>query len=446
MHWLVLVSALAAWAPALGGQETPVTLAEAVAAARVASQDVLAAHARARAAEQGRVAAGAFRWPTLGLEAGAIRSDDPVAAFGGRLRQGRFSQADFEPAGLNHPDALTDWSGAVGAAWAPLDFSADAALRAAGAEAEAAGLGAAWAERAAAFRAEARYLEAVGAARRLDAALSALRSAEANARITQRRRDEGLLTDADALQARAALEGARAGEIDARRALADARGRLGVAMAWPAGRIPLPTDTAFSAPGARAGDLTRRLDLRASGAVVRAADARVSQARRARLPRLEGFARLSTHAPDAFSGAERDFTLGFVVRVPIFTGFAIRSQERAAAAMRDAATSEHELRIREAEAQVAEATRAVGAARQGAAAARAASEAAAEAARLMRRRFEEGLITTADLLAVEAQAAALATRAVDAELGLHMAAARLALLTDTTTDTITDDITRGLDR
>lgn len=437
-------------AHAAGGQERPVTLNEAVAQARAGSQDVQAARARAEAASHGRTAARSFWFPTVGLEAGAVRSDDPVAAFGGRLRQGRFSQADFDPAGLNHPDPLTDWSGAVGASWAPLDFSADAAYRAAEAEAEAAGWGAEWAERAAAFRAEARYLEAVGAQRRLRAATYARDAAEANARVTGLRRDEGLLTDADFLQAQAALEGARAAEIDARRGLADARDRLAVAMGWPTGLVPVPTDTIFVTPSGRGGTLAERPDLQASAAALRVADARVSQVRRARLPRVEGFARLATHSSKAFSGAERDWTVGFQVRVPIFTGFAIRSQQNAAIAMRAAAAREHDLRLREASAQVAEAERAVAAARQGANAARAAANAAAEAARLMRLRFEEGLITTADLLSVEAQAAAMAHQAVNAELGFHMAGARLAFLTDIDNEVIpntdTDDTTGGFDR
>ncbi|HSW31612.1 MAG TPA: TolC family protein, partial [Longimicrobiales bacterium] len=189
------------------------------------------------------------------------------------------------------------------------------------------------------------------------------------------------------------------------------------------------------------------LDLRASEAMVRAADARVSQARRSRLPRVEGFARVATHSNRVFTGAENDFTVGFQVRIPLFTGFAITAHERAAAAMRDAAAQEHELRLSEARAQVAEAARAVEAARQGAAAATAASDAASEAARLMRRRFEEGLITTADLLGVEAQAAALTMQAVNARLGHHLAMARLAFLTDTTTsNSTTVDITGGTDR
>jgi outer membrane protein TolC len=416
-------------------QERTITLAEALSEARRESHDVRAARSRAEAARYAEDAAGAFLLPTLALEAGAIRSNDPVAAFGGRLRQGRFTQEDFDPARLNHPDALTDWSGAVGAAWAPLDPAALSGRTASRADAAAASLGASWAERAAAFRAEIRYMEAVGAGQRLASADAALAAATEVTRLVELRHREGLLTDADVLQARAAREAARAGRIDALRALGDARERLAVTLAWPEGMIPVPTDTAFSGALSPAeGNVASRADLQASALSVDAAAARAAQARRARLPRLEGFARLETHSMEAFSGIERDWTVGVQVRIPLFAGFALSSRARAAAALRDAAGREHEARLRQASADLAETRRAVESARHGTQAAQAAAEAASEAARLMRRRFEEGLTTTADLLGAEAQVAELRAGAIQARLGLQMLVARLAFLTDTTTD------------
>jgi outer membrane protein TolC len=454
MSWPRITSALAAVAllagPGAGeaqvapsGEVRPVTLEEAVAEAMRASPDVEAARARARAAEQGGRAARSFQWPTVALEAGAIRTTDPVGAFGGRLRQARFTEADFDPARLNRPDALTDWSGAVGASWTPLDFSSLAAASAAAREADAAGLGAEWATRAAGFRAEARYVEALAAERRLDAARAAEAAAAANLGVVERRAEEGALTDADVLQARAAVSGAEARRIDAERGVADARDRLAVAMGWPVGMEPLPVDSSFQAP--EAGDpagLERRADLRASAAQVEAEAARVRQARRARIPSVQGFARIETHSDQVVEDIQDNWTVGFQLQVPLFTGFEIDARTEAAAAMREAAAREHEQRLREARAEVAEARRAVEAATRGAVAARAAADAAEEAARLMRRRFEEGMTTTADLLDAEARAAQLRTGAVNAELMRHLAAARLAFLTDTDTE----HLRGGMDR
>jgi len=270
-----------------------------------------------------------------------------------------------------------------------------------------------------------------------------LEAALANLNVMTRRSEEGLLTDADVLQARAAVEAARAGAIDAARGVADARGRLGVALGWPSTVTPIPTETDFRAAAPFPEASPRgRADLIASERTVRAAAARVDQASRARLPRVEGFARLETHSSTVFSGVEEDWTVGFQVRVPLFTGFAVSAGEKAARAMRDAARLDHDQRVREAEAQIAEATRAVGAARQGAQAAQAGSQAATEAARLMRRRFEEGMTTTADLLGAEARAADLSAASVNARLMLSLAGARLAFLTDTTTDDESGGIVR----
>jgi outer membrane protein TolC len=434
---IFLLAPLGALAAAEEGhaQERAITLVEALSEARRASHDVRAARSRAEAARYAEEAAGAFLLPTLGLEAGAVRSNDPVAAFGGRLRQGRFTEEDFDPARLNHPDALTDWSGAVGAAWAPLDPAALSGRSASRADAAAAALGASWVERAAAFQAEVRYMEAVGADRRLAAAAAALAAAEEVARLVQLRRGEGLLTDADLLQARAARDAARAGRIDALRAVGDARDRLAVSLAWPDGATPVPTDTAFADEVSLGeGDVASRADLRASALSVDAAGARAAQAHRTRLPRLEGFARIETHSTRAFTGTEHDWTVGVRVSIPLFSGFALSSRARAAAALHEAAGREHEARLRQAASDLAQARRAVEAARQGSLAAHAAAVAASEAARLMRRRFEEGLTTTADLLGAEAQVADFRARAIQARLGLQMLVARLAFLTDTTTD------------
>jgi len=420
----------------VGAQEEPLTLSEARGAAATGSLDALAARARAQAAQEQRSASSAFLFPQLFAEAGAIRSNDPVAAFGARLRQGAFTPEHFDPVRLNDPGALTDWSGAVGAEWAPFDAAAMSGRTALTLEADAAMRGAEWALRAAVFRAEALYLGAVAATGRRRAALAALEAARATLRRVELRVSEGVLTEADAMQARAAVETARAREIEVERSVADARERLAVALGWAPGRIPVPTDTAFADIEAPIRDPERRPDLEASALGARAAEERAREASRARLPSVRGFARLESHAPSAFSDRRSDWTAGFVVRVPLFTGFAVTARQRATAAQAEAYRLEHELRLRGARAEVAEAARALDAARQGTGAAVAAWEAAEEAARLVRLRFDEGLVTTAELLATEAKAADLRTAAVDARLGLTLASARLDFLTHTTTQDV----------
>ncbi|MEX0836909.1 MAG: TolC family protein, partial [Gemmatimonadota bacterium] len=424
---LVLFASLVATVTApLGAQEARrVTLAEAVAEARANHAQVGIAEARSLAAQEQITAAGASRWPTLGLEAGVLSSTDPVAVFGGRLRQGRFTQADFDPALLNDPDALTDFDGALVLGWSPVDFSRDAALGAARANAEAADLGARWARRVAGYQAEVRYVEAAGAELMLGAARSATEAAEANFSLVERHAAEGVVTDADVLRARAALEDARARQIVAEQGVDDARGRLALALGWPAGTVPAPVvdSEGLVAEAPVHSEEGGRADLAASEAQIRAAAQVANQASRARLPRIQGFARLEAHANESFSDSGDSWTVGLRVSVPLFTGFEVGARSAAAKAELEAVTLGHAQRLDEARTSLAEARRGAESRRRAALAAEASAEAAEEAARLMRLRFDEGLATTAELLAAEAAAVRQHTAAVHARLEHRIATA-----------------------
>lgn len=430
----------------LGAQETrAVSLADAVAIARDNHPDVAISEARARGARQQVTVAGASRWPVLGLEAGVLASNDPVAAFGGRLRQGRFTQADFDPAQLNAPDALTDLDGAVVMGWAPVDFSRDAALVAARGAAEAAELGTEWMRRVAGYQAEVRFVEAVGAELMLEAAEAAVAAAEANLARAESHVDEGMVTTADVLQARAALEDARARDITSRQAVDDARTRLALAMGWSADVVPVPDTDALVLAGAppSTSSGSERADLTASEVQVRVAAARVSQTGRARLPTLQAFARIEAHTDEAFSNHGDSWSVGLRVRVPLFSGFELGARRDAARAELTAASLEHDRRLNEGRAALDEARRGAESRRRAALAAEAAAEAATEAARLVRLRYEEGLATTAELLAAESAAVRHATAAVHARLDHRIVSASLLLLDDPRLHTLSG---QGVDR
>lgn len=435
-------SALESDARETGAPET-VTLEAAIAAARSAGPQVQGARARAEAAQLGVIPAGAFRWPRVGFEGTAVRSQDPVAAFGGRLRQGRFTVDDFDPSRLNAPAPLTDWSGVIGVQWTPVDLASLSGLEAARAGAQGAQAEQAWIERAAGFEAEVRYLEAVGASVNLTATQAAREASEAHLAVIERRVIEGLLNEVDLFQARAALEGARALEHHANQRLADARGRLALAMGWSVDRTPVPADETFdahatqgaahgAAPGAAPpAPLALRPDLQAAAAAVLGADALWQGARRARLPRVEGFVQGSTHSPELFSSPEAHWTLGARVSIPIFTGFQLRARIEQAEALRTAAQFAYDEAHRLAETEQAEALRRIPSAERRRAASTAAAEAAEEATRLARRRFEEGLMTPSDLLAVEARAAAARSDAIHAGLDEALAHAWVRFLSPT---------------
>jgi outer membrane protein TolC len=301
-----------------------------------------------------------------------------------------------------------------------------------------------WAKSVAGFEAEVRYVEAAGVELVLRSLDVALEAAEANLALVSARAAEGMVTDADVLRARAEVERTRARRIVADQAVADARARLALALGWSPRVVPVPdtdvielgTHSPVQAPEGRA-------DLAASDAGVLASTAAATAANRARLPTIRGFAKLETHSDASFESRGDSWTVGVRVSMPLFTGFALGARRTAARAELEAASLEHERRFDEARAALAEARRGAESLRQAALAAEAASAAGREAARLMRLRYEEGLTTTAELLATESAAVEQETAAIRARLDHRIAVARLLLLDDPRLDT---DTGGGVDR
>jgi outer membrane protein TolC len=237
-------------------------------------------------------------------------------------------------------------------------------------------------------------------------------------------------TQADVLQAQAAVSGIQARVAHARAQVADAREALASWLGWPGDRVPVPSqgaDVLNAATPDPVDDhaLDGRADLVAGRAQVEAAEAEARAVNARRLPGLQAFGMLSTHAPGVADDREANWTVGVQLSVPLFTGFSLTRGADAAWAQARALSLEQTQREADARNEVRSARRGVEAARGALDAARAAGDAADEAARLLRRRYEEGMATVADLLQAEAQAAALDTGVVDAEANLSMALAAL---------------------
>lgn len=415
-------------ASAQAPQRVPVTLAEAEAQALAGNPSLRAAREDARAADRAADAAGAFRWPGVQASAGAMRTDDPVAVFGAKLRQERFGAQDLDIDALNDPDPVSDWTAGLGARWEVGAPARWAGLDAARGDARAAGAAADRTAEATRYRARLLYLDAVRARGQVGAAQAALEAAEATRDRTGRRRDEGMATDADVLQAEAARADAEARLARAETAVADALDALGAQLGWPVDRVPEPVDslpTMSDDLSALPADPGSRADVRAAAAAADAARARARSATLSRLPTVAGFAQLGSHAPGFLDDPSANWTVGVEVSVPLFTGFGLSAGADAAGAQARAAEARHEAQLRAAQVQLASARRGLESAHDAVASARVADDAAREAARLLRSRYDEGMTTLSDLLQAEAQAARLRAARVDAEAQLLMARATL---------------------
>jgi outer membrane protein TolC len=414
-------------------ERMPLTLAEAEAEALRGNRDLEAAEARRDAVDARARGSEAFLWPGLQANAGVLRTTDPVGVFGTKLRQERFTEMDFALPGLNQPDAVNDWTAGVGASWQIASPSRWFERGAARAGADAAGFSVQRTQEAVVFQTRVLYLRAIQAAGTLQAAQVALEAAQATAERVSRRVDEGMATEADRLQARAAASQAEAQVELAQAAVDDAADALGAHLGWGPERLPVPAETepAFDlearpdADDPSSAGLLERADLRASALGVQAVQAQARAVGAARLPSIEAFGQASAHTPAFDDATGTNWTVGVQLSLPIFTGFGLAAQHDAARAEARAAGAEHAQRVQQANVEVRAARRGLDAAQQALTAVEAAQQAATEAVRLLRRRHEEGMTTLADLLQAEARAAQLDARLVEARTGVLMARAYL---------------------
>jgi outer membrane protein TolC len=406
---LAVLSALAlAAAPPAGA--APLSIEDALRAAWSHNEALAASQHAVDAGELDADSARGRRLPELQLSARALRTDEPMMAFGTRLDQGRIAAEDFAPPRLNDPDPIGGYQ--VGATLTQVLYGGgriSAGKRAAEAAAIAGGQDHA-------RRQQEVAAEVVEAYFGSQAALDGLRFAEdvlAHARETERyvraRAADGAALESEVGRATAFRAQAEAELAAARQRLSTARSALALLSGAEALDAELTTpldapDTAAAVAAAPspdgAADLSARPDLAAARARSDAAGAAIDLARGALLP--EVFAQASAEAARSADLAEGTGWTTLMVGVRWKLGVADARAVAAARARSESAAAMVRWQERQASREVAEARRAIESADTRVRAAREAL-AASESARAIREaRHRQGLLPLTEVLDAEA--------------------------------------------
>jgi len=410
--------------------QVPLTLADAVAQARRQHPDVLAADARVTRATAGVREARAARLPRLDVVEGWQRGDMPVFAFSSRLSQRRLSADDFDIGRLNDPLSVDIFRTSVVIEQPVIDVGVRAAVRTATLDREMAVVEREQVQRDMTLA----TIEAYGQVLRLEAlttaASSAVEAAREDLAHATATRDAGRATDADVLMATVQEAAARDEAIDIAAQLAVTRARLNFLMGEPLDAVHALAPIAVVADvdeleaANEADALSRRADVRLAWTAERLAHAGVAAARAAFVPQV--VARAAVEANGAsFGSRARGWVVTTEVRWNVFRGFgdsARLAQARAVAderrLARAAATDRARLDIRAART-------AVSAARARVDLSHAAVSAARESQRIVRDRYDNGLVTGTDLLRASQAVADADARAIAAASDAAIAHAHL---------------------
>lgn len=197
------------------------------------------------------------------------------------------------------------------------------------------------------------YVELRGSQRLASVARRNIDAARETLELTRTRNQGGLATELDVSRAEALLARAQAPLPQYDEAQRVALHRLGVLLGETPAALaneladerPVPTPPERILVGLPSDLLTRRADVRRAQSTLAAADARIGAAVADQYPRFSltgGFGLESTHTSDFADAASRAWSVGPLVRWPIFAGGAIRANIEAQDARSEAALASYE--------------------------------------------------------------------------------------------------------
>lgn len=374
----------------------------------------------------------AGRLPSLTVSEGAMRSNDAVNAFGFRLKQERFTQADFAIDALNYPDAITNYQTRLEIRQ-PIFNGGQAIFQRAQAEA---GVRASQsdlrrAEDEVRFRTAEAYWGVVLAHEALEAVRAGMATAESNAAATEVRYREETAPLSDLLAAKVRVAELRQEEIDAQNRVSQATDGLTLVMGMSVDARVVISDALdhreldLDLDGLVAAALENRPDLKAVRHRVKAAEKGIGAARASYLPHLNAFAELNLDTDEAFSRKGESWTAGAMLTWNIFSGMQTIGAVRAARAAAAGAQAQASFREEEILREVRQAYREVLAADAQVDVAEDAMRQAEERLRITQLLYREGLATATDLLGAEAGQTRSKVRRLQALHALNVGLARL---------------------
>jgi outer membrane protein TolC len=396
---------LAAAAPGLAQQ--PLTLRQAIDQALGQSPQTAVAHADEKAASAQASMARTALLPQLQFTEDLSRGNDPVYAFGTKLRQQRFAQSDFSLNSLNRPTPTGDFVTRFKGSWQLFDgLATEKRIRGAKLAEQSATSMSSAVQQAVVLQVVQAYEAVLYAQREVEIARHEVATAQALLRDAQSHVKAGLAVDSDSLAAQVNLAARQQDEIAAEGNVETAWAQLETAMgATTMARPELAPLQAKSYPGGALTDdiaeaLKARPDLKALRLQIEAQQKAVGAARGEFLPKIDAYGNWETDRTTFAGDGGNNWVAGVQLNfdlLPLGKRAKLR-QEQAAQAKIEAEKRSQELQIRLA---VERAYTGHETAERMVTTAQAAMQQSAEALRILRNRYDAGLTTMTDLLRAE---------------------------------------------
>ena len=423
-----------------GEQPSPLTLQQAVSIALEKNPERKAALADTKAASADVKEARSFLLPHATFSETATIGNDPVYVFGSKLRQQRFTTADFALNVLNTPAPFGNFATRFGGTWNLFDsFGSWRAVNRAERVKDAAGHQLERTDQEIIFRVVDSYYGVLLARKQLEVAEQSMKTAQAILDRSKDRFESGVVVESDYLSAQVRLATRKQELIRAQNNLALARAQLNTSMGMSAETEFDPAETlaeknlpATSLEDVEKQAVDRRPDLNRIRSEEAAQQQSVSIAKSSFGPRVNAFGGWEADNPTLLAGGGgNNWLAGVEVQFDLFEGGAKRAQLSHERAMEEKVSAVKEMATDAIRLEVRRAYYDVDAARQQVDVARAAIAEAQESLRINQDRYDSGLSTITDLLAAEEAARRSQTDYWEAVYRYHTGYANLELASGT---------------
>jgi outer membrane protein len=441
--WLALVSCMI---PAGIRAQEPLTLRQAIQIALKQSPDIDAARAEVDEARASASLARTQYLPQAGFAEDMSRGNDPVYVFGTRLRQRRFTQADFALDSLNRPEPMGNFATRISGGWLLFDsFHTQRSVHGADLMQKSAASSAKAVDQDVVLEVVQAYQGILFAERQVEIAQHELETAEALLSSVDDHVKAGLAVESDRMSAQVSVAARQQGLIAAQGSLDLAWAQLRVAMGMPdlkASRLRPIDQKSFPKY-----DLERevqtaiksRQDLAALSEARSAQAAAESAARLNFGPRVSAYGNWEDDRQTLGGQGGSNWVAGLQIGVDIlpFSKRAQLAKEKATKARVDAQLNAYQQRVR---LQVNQAHIQRQTAELSLDTARAAIDQATESLRILKNRYGAGLATMTDLLRAEDAEREAQTDYWHAVYGNTMAYAQQLFATGTLTPDAAEDL------
>jgi outer membrane protein len=421
-------------------QPSPLSLQQAVTIALEKNPERKAALADTRAASADVKEARSFLLPHVTFSETATRGNDPVYVFGSKLRQQRFTTADFAPNVLNTPTPFGNFSTRFGGTWNLFDsFASWRAVNRAERVKDAAGHQLERTDQEILFRVVDSYYGVLLARKQLEVGEQSMKTAQAILDRSKDRFESGVAVESDFLSAQVRLATRKQELIRAQNNLALARAQLSTSMGVstendfdPAEALAEKNLPATTLEEAEKKAMEMRPDLKHIRSEEAAQQQSVSIAKSSFGPRVNAFAGWEADNPTFLAGGGgNNWLAGIEVQFDLFKGGAKRARLSHERAMQEKVAAVKEMATDATRLEVRRAYYGLDAARQQVEVARASIAAAQESLRINQNRYDSGLSTITDLLAAEEAARRSQAEYWEAVYRYHTGYANLELASGT---------------